>query len=84
MAEVKQSLTEMGQIKSSNFGMTMNDIQTWVSAAETNEDTCTDGLGGEAMSPQLKTVVRDKILNIAHLTSNALALVNSYASIHGV
>lgn len=80
--ELRQSLAEMSQIKSSNFGLTMNDIQTWVSAALTNEDTCTDGLGGESMNVELRTVVREKVLNIAHLTSNALALVNSYASLH--
>lgn len=82
--ELQQSITEMGDIKNSkNFGLQMNDIQTWVSAALTNEDTCTEGFGGKIMDGKLKTVMRGKIINICHLTSNALALINSFASLHG-
>ncbi|KAJ8420723.1 hypothetical protein Cgig2_011954 [Carnegiea gigantea] len=82
--ELQQSITEMGDVKNSkNFGLQMNDIQTWVSAALTNEDTCTEGFGGKIMDGKLKTVMRGKIVNICHLTSNALALINSFASLHG-
>ncbi|KAJ8421015.1 hypothetical protein Cgig2_001778 [Carnegiea gigantea] len=82
--ELQQSITEMGDVKNSkNFGLQMNDIQTWVSAALTNEDTCTEGFGGKIMDGNLKTVMRGKIVNICHLTSNALALINSFASLHG-
>ncbi|KAI6672231.1 hypothetical protein NL676_000137 [Syzygium grande] len=82
--ELRRSIDEMGQMKrSSNFGLIMNDVQTWVSAALTDEDTCSDGFAGRMMNGNVKTVVRNEILTIAHLTSNALALINRYASLHG-
>ncbi|KAK4479972.1 hypothetical protein RD792_013026 [Penstemon davidsonii] len=54
-----------------------------VSAALTDEDTCADGFAGKAMNGGVKTAVRQRILNIVHITSNALALVNSYAALNG-
>lgn len=82
--ELRRSTEEMGQLRrTANFGLLMNDIQTWVSAALTDETTCSDGFAGKAMNGNVKSAVRGQILTIAHLTSNALALVNKLASIHG-
>jgi pectinesterase inhibitor-like protein len=78
--ELKQSLDEMDHVKSSNFGMTMSDIETWVSAALTDEDSCMDGFSGVEMNGELKSVVGRYIVKVAHLSSNALALVNKYAA----
>ncbi|KAK8626157.1 hypothetical protein V6N13_133809 [Hibiscus sabdariffa] len=78
--ELQQSIGELGRISSSNFSLTMSDVQTWVSAALTDEDTCMDGFAGNNMNGYAKTVVRKRIVKIAHLTSNALALINNYAS----
>ncbi|XVF10777.1 hypothetical protein REPUB_Repub07fG0212300 [Reevesia pubescens] len=78
--ELQQSIGELGHISRSNFSLTMSDIQTWVSAALTDEDTCMDGFAGKAMNGDVKTMVRKRIVKIAHLTSNALALINNYAS----
>ncbi|XP_068314705.1 21 kDa protein-like [Pyrus communis] len=61
----------------------MGNVQAWVSAALTDETTCSDGFGGNGMNGNLKTVVRGRVVNIAQLTSNALALINRYASVHG-
>ncbi|VVA10949.1 Hypothetical predicted protein [Prunus dulcis] len=61
----------------------ISDVQTWVSAALTDENTCSEGFGGNGMNGNLKTAVRGRIVNIAQLTSNALALINRYASVHG-
>lgn len=80
--QLKKSMGEMSQIKSSNFGLMINDIQTWVSAALTDEDTCANGFTENAMTENVRTVVNARIVNIAHMTSNALALINSYASLH--
>ncbi|KAL3838862.1 hypothetical protein ACJIZ3_023453 [Penstemon smallii] len=80
--QLRRSMAEMSQIRSSNFGLMMNDIQTWISAALTDEDTCADGFAGKVMNGGVKTAVRQQILNIVHITSNALALVNSYAALH--
>ncbi|KAJ9679033.1 hypothetical protein PVL29_021067 [Vitis rotundifolia] len=80
--QLRRAMGEMTQIKGSNFGLMMNDIQTWVSAALTDEDTCTDGFAGNAMNGNLKTTVRARVVTMAHMTSNALGLINSYAFLH--
>ncbi|KAM3340567.1 21 kDa protein-like [Capsicum galapagoense] len=83
VAGLRKSLGEMKQLRGKDFDLKINDIQTWVSAALTDEDTCTEGFDGKVMNGKVKTVVRGKILEVAHLTSNALALINSLASLHG-
>ncbi|KAJ0098890.1 hypothetical protein Patl1_19917 [Pistacia atlantica] len=77
--EIRRSIGEMDQIKASNFELMMSDIQTWVSAALTDETTCSDGFEGNTVNGKM---VRSRIVNIAHMTSNALSLINSYASVH--
>ncbi|PWA83483.1 pectinesterase inhibitor domain-containing protein [Artemisia annua] len=77
--QMKKSLKEMNQPSSKDFGLVMSDIQTWVSSALTDEDTCSEGFAND---PKMKNVVRGKIVNVVHLTSNALGLINSYASLH--
>ncbi|XP_021288754.1 21 kDa protein-like [Herrania umbratica] len=78
--ELQRSVGEMDQPGGKNFGLQMNDIETWVSAALTDEHTCMDGFSGKAMNGNVKTSVRSQIVKVAHMTSNALALVNSYAA----
>ncbi|KAH6754734.1 Plant invertase/pectin methylesterase inhibitor superfamily protein [Perilla frutescens var. hirtella] len=80
--QIRKSMAEMKQVKGSNFALMINDVQTWVSAALTDEDTCMDGFAGNIMNGGVKTAVRGKIVNVAHMTSNALALINSYASLN--
>ncbi|KAL4574885.1 hypothetical protein LXL04_021725 [Taraxacum kok-saghyz] len=78
--ELQKSLGEMSTPGSKDIRFVISDIQTWVSSALTNEDTCTEGFVDD---PKMKKVVRGKIVNAAHLTSNALALINNYASLRG-
>ncbi|KAL4284568.1 hypothetical protein GQ457_16G026470 [Hibiscus cannabinus] len=78
--ELQKSIGELVRLKRSNFQLIMGDVQTWVSAALTDEDTCMDGFAGKAMNGYVKTMVRKRIVKIAHLTSNALALINNYSS----
>ncbi|XP_012486725.1 21 kDa protein [Gossypium raimondii] len=78
--ELQKSIGEIVRIRRSNFVLIMSDLQTWVSAALTDEDTCMDGFSGRAMNGYAKMMVRKRIVKIAHLTSNALALINNYAS----
>lgn len=80
--QLKKSMGEMNQLKGSqNYDLMINDIQTWVSAALTDEDTCSEGFAGKFMNGNTKNIVRGKIVHIVQLTSNALALINSYASL---
>ncbi|KAL4279840.1 hypothetical protein GQ457_03G015760 [Hibiscus cannabinus] len=78
--ELRKSIGEMDKITSSNSGLTINNIQTWVSAALTDEGTCSDVFEGKSISSNAKTSVKSQLLTVAHLTSNALALINDYAS----
>lgn len=60
----------------------MSNIQTRFSAAFANEDSCTDGFSENAIISKVKMAVTRKIKSIVQLTSNALALINNYASDH--
>jgi pectinesterase inhibitor-like protein len=78
--ELQSSIGEMGNAGGKNFELQMNDIQTWVSTSLTDEDTCIDGFGGNAMNGNVKNTVRSHIVKVAEMTSNALALINSFAA----
>ncbi|KAM7258283.1 hypothetical protein ACFE04_014024 [Oxalis oulophora] len=77
--ELRNSISEMS--RSNNKGkseeLLISDVQTWVSAALTDEDTCMDGFYGKIM---MNGNLKNQIVNVAHMTSNSLALVNFYAS----
>ncbi|KAI4332639.1 hypothetical protein L6164_017531 [Bauhinia variegata] len=76
--ELRRSIKEMSHLRSSNFYLTISDVQTWVSAALTDENTCMDGFQGT--HGKVKKRVRREIVVAAQLTSNALALINQLAS----
>ncbi|GAV92636.1 PMEI domain-containing protein, partial [Cephalotus follicularis] len=76
--ELNKSIGELGHINTSNFALTVSDIQTWVSAALTDDGTCMDGVTEVGMNIYLKNLISKHIVKVAHLTSNALALVNNY------
>ena len=83
--EIYGSLKQMRQVGSGihsgskeSFRFQMSNVQTWMSAALTDEDTCTDGFE-DVPEGQVKTDVCDRATYVKKLTSNALALVNSYA-----
>ena len=78
--ELQRSLQEMKHPGGSNFVFPMNDVQTWVSAALTDDDTCMDGFAEIASKGKVHTMVRSRILHVAQMTSNALSLINNYAS----
>lgn len=83
--ELRDSLSEMRDLRGGKeMGYRINSIQTWVSAALTDEDSCMDGFGGKVMDGSIKTAVRGRVVNLAHLTSNALALINAFASSAGL
>ncbi|CAN1180532.1 Pectinesterase inhibitor 11 [Linum perenne] len=65
-------------IKEQSFEWHLSNIETWVSAALTDESTCVDGFGGKAMDGKMKDGIRVRFLKTARVTSNALALINEY------
>ncbi|KAL7167300.1 hypothetical protein ACSBR2_037880 [Camellia fascicularis] len=80
--ELQKSTAEMGLSEGTNWGLQISDIQTWVSAALTDVDTCMDGFAGHAMDGnKVRDTVRGIVVDVAQMISIALALINNdYAS----
>lgn len=81
VTSLQDSIRELDSINykdSAKFEMVMSDVETWVSAALTNDDTCMDGFS--LVKTAVKDLVRRHVVEVARLTSNALALINMYAS----
>lgn len=84
--EIRGSLRQMRHLNvggtgaggGESFRFQMSNVQTWMSAALTDQETCTDGFQDVADGP-LKKEVCDRTTEVKKHTSNALALVNSYA-----
>uniref|UniRef100_A0A2N9HSX9 Pectinesterase inhibitor domain-containing protein n=1 Tax=Fagus sylvatica TaxID=28930 RepID=A0A2N9HSX9_FAGSY len=77
-----QELKNFGKAKGQDFLWHMSNVETWVSAALTDENTCIDGFAGKALDGKVKASIKTQVVNLAQVTSNALSLVNSYASKH--
>ncbi|KAK9103227.1 hypothetical protein Sjap_020481 [Stephania japonica] len=69
-----------GPVAGQSFLWHMSNVQTWVSAALTDDTTCVDGFAGHALDGRVKAQIRPTVLNVAQVTSNALALVNRFAA----
>ena len=77
---LKQSLKALGSLNGSSdqIQFQISNIKTWMSAALTDETTCTDGIAERKISDEVMRKIRKTIVNIAMLTSNALALLNKF------
>ncbi|KAL6873613.1 hypothetical protein ACP4OV_013695 [Aristida adscensionis] len=65
----------MGRAGSPAFKWHLSNVQTWCSAALTDENTCLDGLA-HGVDAATRAAIRGKVVDVAQVTSNALALVN--------
>ncbi|XP_009587354.1 pectinesterase inhibitor 3-like [Nicotiana tomentosiformis] len=73
--ELRKALSELKHLhKGNGFKLQMSNLETWVSAALTNEDTCLDGF--KEINGKVRYDVKRKITNVAKVTSNALYLIN--------
>ncbi|OMO80894.1 Pectinesterase inhibitor [Corchorus olitorius] len=83
LSQSVKELSHMGRaINGNDFMFHMSNVQTWVSAALTDQNTCLDGFASHAMDGNIKAAIRRRVVNVAQVTSNALALVNRFASRH--
>ncbi|KAI3505191.1 hypothetical protein L1887_27154 [Cichorium endivia] len=85
VASLTQSIQELGKMagyRGKNFDWHMNSLQTWVSSALTNQNTCTGGFSDSSMNGKVKDAVNKKLTAVTLVTSNALALVNGFALRH--
>ncbi|CAJ2676114.1 plant invertase/pectin methylesterase inhibitor protein [Trifolium pratense] len=81
--EIRGSIKQMRQLGAAGSGTNsflfqMSNVQTWMSAALTDEETCTDGFQDVEDCP-MKSDVEKRVTKVKKFTSNALALVNGYA-----
>ncbi|KNA10729.1 hypothetical protein SOVF_141630 [Spinacia oleracea] len=59
----------------------MSNVQTWASAALTNENTCVDGFQDQgANNGRVQIAIKGQLEGVMQCTSNALALVNQFAN----
>lgn len=79
--QICYSLKQMRRLSGSGESLRfqLRNVQTWVSAALTNEDTCTDGFEDVPDGP-VKVDVCGRVVKVKEMTSNALALVNGYVA----
>ncbi|KAK3040084.1 hypothetical protein RJ639_027810 [Escallonia herrerae] len=77
-----EELKSMGRARGQAFIWHMSNIETWVSAALTDENTCMDGFSGRTLDGKIKASVRAQFTQVGQVTSNALALINKFAANH--
>ncbi|KAL1568599.1 pectinesterase inhibitor 11-like [Salvia divinorum] len=79
VGQMRGSVKQMRQLSGAGeeLRFQMSNVQTWMSAALTNEDTCTDGFEG-VTDAALKADVCGRAVDVKEITSNALALVNRF------
>ncbi|KAG8389493.1 hypothetical protein BUALT_Bualt02G0235100 [Buddleja alternifolia] len=73
-----KSLIVLRKLSIGQFSSQLDDVNTWVSAALTDVDTCLDGFD-EQKGKRVKYLL-NRVSNVTYLTSNALALVNKLAT----
>ncbi|XP_022634705.1 pectinesterase inhibitor 6 isoform X1 [Vigna radiata var. radiata] len=76
--ELHRSLGVLRRLSKSTFSTQMGDLNTWISAALTDEETCLEGFEGE--NEKHVKVLQNRVQNVSYITSNALALVNKLAT----
>lgn len=83
---IRDSVQELRSLRGGASGRDflwhISNVQTWVSAALTDDDTCLDGFADKALDGQVKDSIRVRVTNAVQVTSNALALVNQLAKTH--
>ncbi|KJU81240.1 hypothetical protein N619_00155, partial [Ectopseudomonas oleovorans] len=72
--QIRRSLKQMRHLGGSGESLRflLSNVQTYMSAALTNEDTCLEGFQDLASGP-VKTDVCGRVAPVRQLTSNALA-----------
>jgi pectinesterase inhibitor-like protein len=81
VGHLRDAAQEMGGAGMSRAGTPafkwhLSNVQTWCSAALTDENTCLDGLSSRGVDAATRAAIRGKVVEVAQVTSNALALVN--------
>ncbi|GAA0145962.1 hypothetical protein LIER_06027 [Lithospermum erythrorhizon] len=83
--QLTRSVKELQRIEIEDeygFVWHQSNVQSWTSAALTDALTCMDGFSGYSRGGKTRAIVKAKVLNVAQVTSNALALFGRYVTKH--
>ncbi|XP_004300721.1 PREDICTED: 21 kDa protein-like [Fragaria vesca subsp. vesca] len=79
--QLQRSKTEFESIADpANSRLKVSNVQTWVSAALTDQNTCTDGFADHNLNGQVETDTANNIRKLESMTSIGLTLINNYAT----
>lgn len=77
MGQLQDSVDAMGHLDGFDKEFQISNIKTWMSAAITNDQTCSDGFDDMNGDATLRDKIRKIVLNAARMNSNALYFVNN-------
>ncbi|KAI4323893.1 hypothetical protein L6164_023467 [Bauhinia variegata] len=75
--ELRRSLHSMKLLGGKDREFQISNIQTWVSAALTDEDTCLEGFTEQKVRLKVKNRIKKSVVKVSRMTSNTLAFINS-------
>ncbi|XP_057451198.1 21 kDa protein-like [Lotus japonicus] len=75
IGELQDSLAAMGNLNGFDKGFQVSNIKTWVSAAMTDGQTCSDE--ENYMDGAVRDKIRKNVLKVLRITSNALYFINN-------
>ncbi|GLT84412.1 hypothetical protein SLE2022_026450 [Rubroshorea leprosula] len=82
--QLSQSIRELRRMNESAVSdevfWHISNVETWTSAALTDASTCLDEFPTGRNMSKMKATIKGKVLNVAQVTSNALALFHRYAA----
>lgn len=74
--QLKLTLNELQHLRTGTFAWQMSNAQTWASTALTNGNSCINGLNRSGADGKVKLEVKQRVNDVAMLTSNALYMIN--------
>ncbi|RWR94493.1 pectinesterase-like protein [Cinnamomum micranthum f. kanehirae] len=77
VAEVQASFSEVGDKDMKTLPDRVKDIKNWLSAVISYQETCIDGI----TNPEIKSAMKEGMIDASQLTSNALAIVSEISAI---
>ncbi|CAH9128954.1 unnamed protein product [Cuscuta epithymum] len=80
IGRMKDTLDQMYDLTQNDLAFQINNLQTWMSAALTNVDTCLDDETPSVSDTTLQTLLRRSVGNVRKHTVIALSLINYFAS----
>ncbi|KAH0871150.1 hypothetical protein HID58_078172 [Brassica napus] len=78
--ELKQAMAELKNLYGGGISKEehLKNMKTWVSAALTDDTTCTDEFEEEEVNEETKKKVEKAVSELSKTTSNTLALITNY------